>query len=124
MTDLNPFFATSIDPPYFATVFSWTANPRAEAEAHEAFAAEIFQEAATVPGFIGVEHCGSTPRQGVSVTYWETRAGLSTWVDRVHPVMTRASAEGASDRIFDDFILRLVRVEKAIYLHQMGTQST
>lgn len=123
MADLSPFFATSIDPPYFATVFSWTSNARAGADEHEAFAAEIFQEAATVPGFIGVERSGAAYRQGVAVTYWETRAALTAWMDRVLPVMTRAGTWGGSARIFDDFVLRVVRVEKAIRLGQLGAGS-
>lgn len=118
MADLSPFFATDIAPPYFATVFSWTSGAKKDAQAHEALAAEVFQQAATVPGFIGVERSSAAARQGVAVTYWETRAALFTWVERVQPLLTRAAAQDGL-RIFDDFILRVVRVEKAIRLAQM-----
>ena len=120
MSDLSPFFATSGDPPYFATVFSWTSSATADANAHEAFAAEIFQKAATVPGFIGVERSGEAERNGIAVTYWETRAALTTWIDRVWPTMAQAGTPGDGAGIFDDFMLRVVCVERAIRLSQMG----
>ena len=120
MSDLSPFFATRVDPPYFATVFSWTSSTTADAHAHEAFAAEIFQKAATVPGFIGVERSGEAERHGIAVTYWETRAALTTWIDRVRPTMARAGMQGDGAGIFDDCMLRVVRVEGAIRLSQMG----
>ena len=120
MSDLSPFFAASIDPPYFATVFSWTSNARADPHAHEVFAAEVFQKAATVPGFIGVERSGEAERNGIAVTYWETRAALATWVDRVRPMLARAGTQEDGARIFDDYMLRVVRVERATRLSQMG----
>lgn len=117
MAPRDPFFSARAEAPYFATIFSWTSG--VPHEVFETFIAEIYEEIAAAPGFIGIERISGGDNSGIAVSYWETRPTLMAWLERVRRSVTARDAWHA-DQVFRDFSLRIVKVEQAIDMADTG----
>lgn len=120
MSDDSAFLAAERTPPYYAVNFSWVPVPDYDDESQEGFAAEIYQRAATLPGFIGSEWIRDTAGRGIALTFWESLEALERWTEAIGDIVTRASGGAGGPRLFEDYTVRVIKVERALRLSSAG----
>lgn len=120
MSDNSAFLAAERTPPYYAVNFSWVPVPGYDEESQEAFAAEIYQRAATLPGFVGSEWIRDDNGRGIALAFWDSLEALERWTDAIADIVTRASGGAGGPRLFADYTVRVVKVERALRLSSAG----
>lgn len=102
-------FARTPAPPYWAVLFSSqrTAN---DPEGYGRMAEALERIAPDQPGFLGLESTRDAGGFGITLAYWESEAAIAAW-KRVaaHQQAQRLGHE----RWYEDFHLRIARVERA-----------
>ncbi len=96
------------EPPYYAVIFSsrLSAHPSGYAE----MADEMERLAETIPGYLGREAARNPDGRGISVSYWRDEAAIRKW--KQHAKHRLAQKIGI-DRWYDEYELRVARVERA-----------
>ncbi|MEJ2346163.1 MAG: antibiotic biosynthesis monooxygenase [Gammaproteobacteria bacterium] len=97
---------TSVEPPYFAVIFT---SLRSEADAGYADMARRMEELARrQPGFLGIESA-RRDRFGITVSYWRDEASIEAWKnDMEHQEAQRLGRE----RWYSRYAVRIARVER------------
>ena len=102
-------FARTPEPPYWAVLFSSQRSP-ADPAGYGRMAAALEALAPKQPGFLGLEHARDAEGFGITLAYWESEEAIVAW-KRVaaHQEAQRLGHE----RWYEDFFLRIARVERA-----------
>lgn len=102
-------FAPTPQPPYWAVMFS-SQRTAADAEGYARMDEVLARIAPEQPGFLGIESARDAAGFGITLSYWASEAAIVAW-KRVaaHQQAQRAGHE----RWYEDFHLRIARVERA-----------
>lgn len=104
--------AETPEPPYFVVVFSSQRTP-ADPHGYAHMAEAMSNLALSQPGFLGMESARDTAGFGITVSYWVDEASIAAW----KRVGAHAHAQQAGrERWYDDFAVRVARVERAYTL--------
>lgn len=106
---MNDRFARTPEPPYWAVLFSSQRSP-ADPEGYERMAETLARIAPAQAGYLGIESARDASGFGITLSYWRDEASIAAW-KRVaaHQQAQRAGHE----RWYEDFHLRIARVERA-----------
>jgi heme-degrading monooxygenase HmoA len=101
-------FASHLQPPYYAVIFTSrrTGGDDGYAEAADAMLAL----AARQPGFLGVESARASDGLGITVSYWDSEEAIARWRDHAEHTATRAHGR---QRWYAHYEVRVARVERA-----------
>jgi heme-degrading monooxygenase HmoA len=105
---MQPGFAKTPAPPYYAVIF--TSQRTAVDEGYGAMADRMVELAARQPGFLGVESVRDPNGVGITVSYWSSLDAISAW--RAH-AEHRVAQAGGRGKWYAHFELRVARVERA-----------
>lgn len=115
----NTHLATTPEPPYYAVIFSSHRN--AHDTAHYAAAAQrMLDLAAKQPGYLGVETARDAEGFGITVSYWTDEASIAAWKCHSEHTVIR---ERGRERWYEQFEVRIARVERAYGSARAGLQS-
>jgi heme-degrading monooxygenase HmoA len=103
--------STSWPSPYFAAIFT-SQRTGDDEPGYQAMAARMEQLARQQPGFLGVEHAHSPDGQGITVSYWASRAALAAWREEIEH---RAAQALGRQRWYASYRLRVAVVERESY---------
>src|SRR5262249_36648847 len=112
MADLDEPLARTPEPPYYAVIFT-SVRAADDPEAYAATAARMVELAHAQPGFLGIESVRDATGAGITVSYWESGEPIFAW-RRV--AAHRAAQRAGRERWYEDYILRVARVERAYTL--------
>ena len=102
------FLAGTLEPPYYAVIFSST---RTEADRGYAAAAQRMVELASFQeGFLGLESARSPDGLGITVSYWKDLVSISAWKKQEEHLEAQ---EGGRSLWYSDYTVRIARVERA-----------
>lgn len=102
-------FATTPEPPYWAVVFS-SQRTDVDAEGYARMAEAMASLAPSQDGFLGLESSRDAGGFGITVSYWRDEASIATW----KRVAAHVAAQRAGHaRWYEDFVVRVARVERA-----------
>ena len=93
------------EPPYYAVLF--TAVMGENLEGYEETNLRLKEEAAKIPGFLGVESSGNE-REHISIVYWKTLEAIDLW--RNHLEHVKAKNQGRA-QWYQRYTIRISRVE-------------
>ena len=103
-----PTFAMTLEPPYYAVIFS---SQRTEGDNGYARMAKRMQElAALQSGFLGVESVRGADGFGITVSYWSSTEAISNWKANVEHL---AAQEMGKREWYEHYEIRVSRVERA-----------
>ena len=101
--------ARTPEPPYFAVLFS-SRRTDADADGYARMADALDTLAASQEGFLGIESVRGADGFGITVSYWRDEASIAAW----KRVAAHAAAQRAGhERWYEDFHVRIARVERA-----------
>jgi heme-degrading monooxygenase HmoA len=112
MKDDDEPLARTPEPPYYAVIFT-SMRAAAEPDAYAAVAARMVELARSQPGFLGVESVRDATGAGITVSYWASEEAIAAW-KRV--AQHRAAQRAGRERWYEDYTLRVARVERAYTL--------
>lgn len=99
---------TSLEPPYYAAIFT---SQRTEGDRGYSQMADRMEELAkTMPGFLGVDSVRNNSGAGITVSYWRTEEDILNWKN--HAEHTRAQDAGKA-AWYSDYSVRIAKVERA-----------
>ena len=104
--------ASTPGPPYWAVVFT-SRRAGAEEDGYAEAAAEMVSLASAQPGFLGVESARGPDGVGITVSYWASEEAIHAWKRVVDHVAVQRRGRA---RWYDDYIVRVSRVERAYTL--------
>lgn len=81
-----------------------------DAEGYARAAAEMEQEVARAPGYLGHDSIGSADGGGITISYWEDHASAAAW--RAHARHSEVRADGR-ERWYDWYRLVVADVTRA-----------
>lgn len=110
MSAANPFTRVARTPaaPYYAVTTTTELGPKFDAAAYSALAAEVYDQARRMPGFLGLE-AFFEGGASIAVSYWRSLEDVDAW--RGHPLHGRAKAL-AKSAWFGPTTTRIARVER------------
>lgn len=82
----------------------------ASTKAYEETAQRMMQLAATMPGYLGVEHARNRDGFGITISYWESEEAIKNWRDNGEH--SEARRRGKQDW-YSNYTIRVTRVERA-----------
>lgn len=102
-------FARTPEPPYWAVLFS-SQRTSGDAEGYGRMAEALARIAPDQPGYLGIESARDAEGFGITLSYWASEEAIASW-KRVaaHQQAQRTGHE----RWYEDFVLRIARVERA-----------
>ena len=86
-----------------------------DAEGYARAAAEMEQEVARAPGYLGHDSVGAPDGAGITISYWRDEASAAAW--RAHARHSEVRAEGRS-RWYDYYRLVVADVSRAYDWHR------
>src|SRR4051794_36828150 len=99
--------ASTLDPPYYAVIFTSQRTPGDEGYA--AMAQQMEDLASQQPGFLGIESVRGADGFGITVSYWKDVESIRNWkAQGEHRV---AQAKGRQ-QWYSDYFLRMAKVER------------
>lgn len=109
---MSETFARTPQPPYWVVIF--TSRRTADDGADYARMSERLAELAPAqPGFLGIESARAADGVGITVSYWTDEASIAAWkAVAVH----LAAQRGGRERWYEDYAVRIARVERAYTL--------
>lgn len=102
-------FARTPEPPYWAVLFS-SQRSAGDPEGYGRMAAALEELAPKQPGFLGLESARGADGFGITLAYWESEEAIAAW-KRV--AAHREAQRLGHERWYEDFHLRVARVERA-----------
>ena len=101
--------AVTPEPPYYAVIFT---SVRTEGDrGYGAMADRMVQLAVEQPGFLGVESArDGVTGLGLTLSYWTDEAAIRGWRENAQH---RIAQETGKQAWYDDYQLRVARVERA-----------
>ena len=102
-------FARTPEPPYWAVLFT-SQRTAEDPEGYGRMAAALEQLAPEQPGFLGLESARDASGLGITLAYWESEEAIAAW-KRV--AAHRQAQRLGHERWYEDFVLRVARVERA-----------
>jgi len=105
---MPPPFASTPEPPYYAVIFTSQRTP-ADAGYGE-MAQRMVELASQQPGFLGIESVRDAAGLGITVSYWSSEAAIAAWKKHAEH---RVAQEGGRSTWYQDYALRVARVERA-----------
>jgi heme-degrading monooxygenase HmoA len=113
------FPADTPRPPYYAVIFSSIRT--ADDDAGYAVTADrMLNLARRQPGFLGVESVRDADRNGITVSYWESREAIHRWGREMEH---RAAQAGGREKWYAAFRLRIVAVEAETVFTRRAAES-
>jgi heme-degrading monooxygenase HmoA len=106
---MSETFAATPEPPYWVVVFT-SRRTATDPEGYERMADAMEELAASQPGYLGLESVRDASGFGVTLSYWRDEADLAAW-KRV--AAHQAAQRAGHERWYEDFRLRVARVERA-----------
>ncbi len=106
---MSESFAPTPEPPYWVVVFT-SRRSAADPDGYARMAEAMEKLAAEQPGYLGFESVRDASGLGVTLSYWRTEADLAAW-KRVAAHL--AAQRAGHERWYDDFRVRVARVERA-----------
>jgi heme-degrading monooxygenase HmoA len=101
-------FAASLDPPYYAVIFS---SLRTDGDRdYGATADRMVELARTMPGYLGIESARDAEGFGITVSYWRDEASIASW--RSYGEHVLAQERGKRDW-YAHYEIRIARVERS-----------
>lgn len=95
-------------PPYYAVIFANMLG--ADRAGYDEMATAMAQTAALQDGYLGHESARGADGFGITVSYWRDEEAIASWREHArHRVAQRLGR----DRWYDDYVLRVARVERA-----------
>ena len=108
MTPVQPPFAITPEPPYYAVIF--TSHRTSGDEGYGRMADRMAELAAQQPGFLGVESVRDANGYGITVSYWTDEDAIRAWKAHIeHAVAQRLGKE----KWYAAYSLRVAKVERA-----------
>ncbi len=97
--------AQTVQPPYYAVIFTSTLNP--DDEGYEETAERMVELANNVKGFLGIE----TAREkiGISVSYWKDLESIKAWKANIEHAK---AIEMGKKKWYANFKVRIAKVER------------
>jgi heme-degrading monooxygenase HmoA len=95
------------EPPYYAVIF--TSRHATEHEGYGEMSERMEELARRQPGFLGVESVREGAI-GITVSYWDSLDAIYAWR---RDVEHREAQRLGRDRWYDDYVIRVARVERA-----------
>jgi heme-degrading monooxygenase HmoA len=105
---MNDSIANTPEPPYYAVIF--TSARTAVSEGYDRTADRMVELAQSMPGFLGVESTRDSEGFGITVSYWRDEAAIRHWREHAEH---RVAQETGRKVWYDDFFLRVAKVERA-----------
>ena len=105
---MNPLFAKTPEPPYYAVIF--TSTRTAVDEGYAAMADRMVVLASGQPGFLGVESTRGADGLGITVSYWSSLEAVATWKANTEHRVAQASGH---NKWYEHFETRIAKVERA-----------
>lgn len=101
-------FAAAPEPPYYAVIFT---SQRTEGDnGYAAMADEMYELAAEMSGFLGVESVRGLDGYGITVAYFSDEAAIHAWKHNAQHLA--AQAKGKAEW-YSHYELRVAKVERA-----------
>jgi heme-degrading monooxygenase HmoA len=104
--------ARTPDPPYYAVIFT-SLRTGADPEEYGRTADLLDELARDQPGYLGIESVRDASGLGITVSYWASEEAILGW-KRVAD--HRAAQRLGRERWYEDYALRVARVERAYTL--------
>ena len=105
----DPRIAATSEPPYWVVMFT-SRHTGADAEGYERMGDAMADLAAKQPGFLGLESTRDAEGVGITLSYWASEQAIHDW----KRVAAHAEAQRRGhERWYNDFALRVARVERA-----------
>lgn len=108
---MNPSFAQTPNPPYYAVIFS--AQRSSKDRGYAKTAARMVELAQRMPGYLGMETARDADGFGITVSYWESEDSISNW--RRNGEHLQAQEKGR-EVWYEEMWLRVAKVERARHL--------
>ena len=109
---VNPQFAGTPEPPYYAVLFTSLRTPHGVTN-YERMDQRLEELAPSQPGFLGIESARNPDGVGITISYWADEASIRAWKQvAVHAAAQRAGRE----TWYSDYVVRIARVERAYTL--------
>lgn len=109
---MNDRIARTPEPPYWVVVFTSQRTGRDD-EGYARMAEAMGKLAEHQPGYLGIESVRDASGFGVTLSYWASEEAIAAWKrDAAHQQAQRTGHE----RWYEDFHLRIARVERAYTL--------
>lgn len=99
--------AKSLNPPYFAVIFSSELNP--QHPDYENMAERMIELASNQDGFLGVESSRGIDLKGITVSYWSNIEAIKKW--REHAEHLEAQRRGKSEW-YRNYSIKIAKVER------------
>lgn len=106
---MNERFAQTPDPPYWAVMFTNQRTSR-ETPEYERMAETLARIAPDQPGYLGIESTRDAEGFGITLSFWASEEAIAAW-KRV--AAHQQAQRSGHDRWYEDFHLRIGRVERA-----------
>jgi heme-degrading monooxygenase HmoA len=107
---MNPRFANTPAPPYYAVIFTSTRPPGSEGDGYAETADRMATLARSMPGYLGIESVRDGEGVGITVSYWSDEESIRSWKREAEH--RAAQAEGKA-RWYEHYELRVAKVERA-----------
>ena len=108
----DPRLARTPEPPYWVVMFT-SRRTKADDEGYERMGEAMAELAAKQPGFLGIESTRDGEGIGITLSYWTSEQAIHDW----KRVAAHAEAQRRGhERWYEDFVLRVGRVERAYTL--------
>lgn len=106
----------------YAVIFSSQEADLSEARraAYQETAAHMFQLAAAMPGYLGVESFHQKDGTSVTISYWENDDAIKAWREEIEH--TEARARGKAEW-YKTYSLKVARIERAYGWQAVPTPS-
>ena len=101
--------ARTPEPPYYAVIFS-SVRSGEHPIGYQAMAQTMLELAATMPGYLGVEHGEGLNGFAMTVSYWRDEAAIQHWHSNAHHRAAQARGKAVWYR---EFAIRVAKVERA-----------
>lgn len=106
---MNDTFARTPEPPYWVVIFTSRRAPDDGAE-YARMSERLAGIAPAQPGFLGIESARGADGVGITVSYWTDEASIAAWkAVAIHQAAQRSGRE----RWYEDYAVRIARVERA-----------
>jgi heme-degrading monooxygenase HmoA len=106
---VNDRFARTPEPPYWVVLFT-SQRTGDDADGYARMAEAMVELAARQPGYLGVETVRDVSGFGLTLSYWESEEAIAAWKRAAAHV---AAQRTGHERWYEDFHLRVARVERA-----------
>ena len=101
-------FATSLEPPYYAVIFS--AQQSDDLDGYGPMADLMMTLAAQQDGYLGVESTRDADGFGITVSYWRDEAAMAGWKANAKHLLAQKLGR---EKWYEHYELRVARVERA-----------